>query len=93
VELLVQKESRSASFGAKVVPSLQRADLGFMNSLDPFVEQSAQISYRISTSNVVVSSVPVNASILGVIIPDAILLIVMAPTREPATGRCLRARA
>ncbi len=93
MELLVQKESRSASFGAKVVPSLQRADLGFMNSLDPFVEQSAQISYRISTSNVVVSSVPVNASILGVIIPDAILLIVMAPTREPATGRCLRARA
>ena len=33
VEPLVQKESRSASFGAKVAPSLQRADLSFMNSV------------------------------------------------------------
>ncbi len=29
VKPLVQKESRSASFGAKVAPSLQRADLSF----------------------------------------------------------------
>jgi hypothetical protein len=33
VERLVQRESRSASFGAKVVPSLQKADLSFMNSV------------------------------------------------------------
>ncbi len=33
MELLVQKESGSASFGAKVVPSLQRVDLSFMNSV------------------------------------------------------------
>jgi hypothetical protein len=31
--MLIQKESGSASFGAKVVPSLQRADLSFMNSV------------------------------------------------------------
>ena len=30
MELLVQKESESASFGAKVVPSLQRVDPSFM---------------------------------------------------------------
>jgi hypothetical protein len=93
VELLVQKESGSPRFGAKVVPSLQRSDLSFMNSLDLFVEQSAQISYRISTSNVVKSSVPVKASILSVIISSVVLLIVLSPTREPATGRCLRTRA
>ncbi len=33
VELLVQKESGSASFGTKVVPFLQRADTSFMNSV------------------------------------------------------------
>ena len=33
VEQLVQKESRSASFGTKMAPSLQRADLSFMNSV------------------------------------------------------------
>ncbi len=33
VEPLVQEENRSASFGAKVVPSLQRADSNFMNSV------------------------------------------------------------
>ncbi len=33
VEPLLQKESGSASFGAKVVPSLNRADLSFMNSV------------------------------------------------------------
>ncbi len=32
MELLVQKESRSTSFGAKVAPSLQRADPSFMCS-------------------------------------------------------------
>ncbi len=31
MEPLVQKESGSASFGAKVAPSLQRADPSFMN--------------------------------------------------------------
>ncbi len=33
VEPLVQKESRLASFGAKVAPSLQRVDPSFMNSV------------------------------------------------------------
>ncbi len=33
VELLFQEESRSASFGAKVVPSLNGVDLSFMNSV------------------------------------------------------------
>jgi hypothetical protein len=33
VESLVQRESGSASFGTKVVPSLQRADPTFMNSV------------------------------------------------------------
>ncbi len=33
VEPLLQKESRSASFGAKVAPSLKRADTSFMNSV------------------------------------------------------------
>jgi hypothetical protein len=33
VELLVQKESGSASFGAKVVPSLQMVNPSFMNSV------------------------------------------------------------
>ncbi len=32
-ELLVQGESRSASFGEKVAPSLQRVDSSFMNSI------------------------------------------------------------
>ncbi len=33
VELLVQKESISASVGAKVVPSLQRADPSYISSV------------------------------------------------------------
>jgi hypothetical protein len=33
VELLLQKESGSASFGAKVAPSLNGADPSFMNSV------------------------------------------------------------
>jgi hypothetical protein len=33
VELLLQKESGLASFGAKVVPSLNGVDLSFMNSV------------------------------------------------------------
>ncbi len=33
VELLIQKVSRSASFGAKVMPSLQREDSSFVNSV------------------------------------------------------------
>jgi hypothetical protein len=33
VELLLQKESGSASFGAKVAPSLNGVDLIFMNSV------------------------------------------------------------
>ncbi len=33
VEPLIQKESRSANFGAKLVPSLNGADLSFMNSV------------------------------------------------------------
>ncbi len=33
VDPLVQRESRSASFGAKVAPSLQRVDPSFMNSV------------------------------------------------------------
>ncbi len=33
VEPLLQKESRSASFGAKVAPSLNGADLSFVNSV------------------------------------------------------------
>jgi hypothetical protein len=33
VEPFLQKESRSASFGAKVAPSLERADTSFMNSV------------------------------------------------------------
>ncbi len=37
VEQLVQKESRSASFGTKVATFLQRADPSFMNSVTGFV--------------------------------------------------------
>jgi hypothetical protein len=33
VDLLVKRESRSASFGAKVVPCFWRVDLIFMNSV------------------------------------------------------------
>jgi hypothetical protein len=33
VELLFPEESRLASFGAKVVPSLNGVDLSFMNSV------------------------------------------------------------
>ncbi len=34
VELLLQKESGSASFGTKVAPSLNGVDLSFMSSAD-----------------------------------------------------------
>jgi hypothetical protein len=33
MELLLQKESRSASFGTKVAPYLNGVDLSFMNSI------------------------------------------------------------
>ncbi len=33
VDPLVKRESRSASFGSKVVPCLWRGDLSFMNSV------------------------------------------------------------
>ncbi len=33
VELLIQMETRPANFGAKLVPSLNGADLSFMNSV------------------------------------------------------------
>ncbi len=36
VDPLVQRESRSAIFGAKVAPSLQRADPSFMNSVTAY---------------------------------------------------------
>jgi hypothetical protein len=51
VEPLLQKDSRSASFGAKVVPSLQRADLSFMNSVTGSVcrAKCSNLSYRIIT--------------------------------------------
>jgi hypothetical protein len=49
-ELLLQKESGLANFGAKLVSSLNGADLSFMNSVTGFVEQSAQISYRMVCS-------------------------------------------
>ncbi len=49
MERLVQRESRSASFGAKVVPSLQRADLSFMKSVIGSVCR-AKCSYLQDTS-------------------------------------------
>ncbi len=49
VEPLLQKESGSASFGTKVVPSLNGVDPSFMNSVTGSAcrEQSAQIYYMI----------------------------------------------
>jgi hypothetical protein len=48
VELLFHQKVVSASFGAKMALSLNRADPGCMNQiLDPLVEQSAQRSYMI----------------------------------------------
>jgi hypothetical protein len=45
VEPLLQKESGEGSFGAKVVPSLKRADLSFMNSVTGSI-------YRAKCSNI-----------------------------------------
>jgi hypothetical protein len=49
MELLLLKESGSASFGTKVALSLNGADPSFMNSVigSACREQSAQISYMI----------------------------------------------
>ncbi len=45
VELLIQMESRSANFGAKLMPSLNGADPGFMISVTGSV-------YRVNCSNI-----------------------------------------
>ena len=52
VKLLLQKESRSASFGAKVAPSLNGVDPSFyeLSCWILLVEPSAQISYVIQVS-------------------------------------------
>ncbi len=47
-EPLLQKESQSASFGTKLVPSLNGVDPSFMNSVAGSYLSSAQISYTIS---------------------------------------------
>jgi hypothetical protein len=52
VELLLQKESGSASFGVNMVPSLSGVDLTFfeLNGWILLVEPSAQISYMIAVN-------------------------------------------
>jgi hypothetical protein len=48
VEMLIQMERRSANFGAKLAPSLNgQIRILWTQLLDLFVDQSAQISYRI----------------------------------------------
>jgi hypothetical protein len=64
VDLLAKKDSRSASFGAKVAPCLWRADLSFMNSVTgscyadlSFMNSVTGSGYEAKCSNILKGSI------------------------------------